>query len=188
MIRRFRTTVLLLISALILTGCASRGAPQATYDSVDVDRFLGRWYVISNIPYFAERGKVGSYVEYRRRDDGRFDDLFFSRKKDFDAPIKQQSGVAWIPDPAHPGRWKVRFIWPFTADFLLLYADKDYQVALIGHPSRDLAWVYSREPEMDSSTYDELLVVLAGFGYDTDRLMRVPQKPEDMGAPGYAPK
>ena len=32
--------------------------------AVDLQRFMGRWYVIANIPYFAESGYVGSYVEY----------------------------------------------------------------------------------------------------------------------------
>ena len=173
----------LLLVILLGSGCASRGAPQPTFDQVDVERFLGRWYVMANIPYFAERGKVGTFVEYRARDDGRFDDLFYARDETFDAPIKRQEGVAWIPDPAQPGRWKVRFIWPFTADFLLLYVDDDYETALIGHPSRDLAWVYSRTPRMDDATYRKLLERLAGFGYDTGQLQRVPQKPEDLPAP-----
>lgn len=180
-----RVIVLMLLSAL--SACASAPkTPQPTFDAVEIDRFLGRWYVIANIPYFAERGRVGSFVEYHRRPDGRFDDLFFSRKGDFDAPIKQQSGVAWIPDPDQGGRWKVRFFWPFTADFLLLYADEDYQTALIGHPSRDLAWVYSRSPEMSDADYAALLARLSLLGYDITRLQRVPQHAEDLGKPGYS--
>jgi apolipoprotein D and lipocalin family protein len=36
---------------------------------VDLDRYAGRWHVIANIPYFAEKGNVGSYfdVPYRQK-------------------------------------------------------------------------------------------------------------------------
>lgn len=180
------TSLALALCAALLAGCATTGAPQPTAPDLDTERFTGRWYVIANIPYFAERGRVGSYVEYHPRDDGRFDDLYFSRKGDFEAPLKQQSGVAWIPDPAEPGRWKVRFFWPFTADFLILYVDKAYQQALIGHPSRDLAWVYSRTPDMDDAAYAALLARLSGLGYDTTQLKRIPQQPEQIGLPGFA--
>lgn len=173
-----------LAAALVLAACASRPtAPtQPTFDSLDPQRFAGRWYVIAHIPYFAERGRVGAYVEYVAREDGRFDDYYVSRKGSFDAPERRQRGLAWIPDPAHPGRWRVRFYWPFTADFYVLYVDEAYEHALLGHPSRDLAWIYARTPRIDEARYAELLGRLADLGYDATRLVRVPQFPDQLSS------
>ena len=63
-------------------------APQ---QPVDRDRFLGRWYIIANVPYFFERDKVGSYVEYRARDDGRVDDYYFARDDSLNTGTGNQS-------------------------------------------------------------------------------------------------
>ena len=120
-------------------------APLDVQAKVDLEKFMGRWYVIANIPYRAEAGKVGGYVEYRPRPDGRMDDLYFFRKKDFDSPLKQWSGVAWVVDKNTNARWLAQFIWPFSFDYLILETAPDYSWALVGHPSRDLAWVFARE-------------------------------------------
>jgi apolipoprotein D and lipocalin family protein len=181
-----------LLLALLLGACAAtpnpnpRAAePQRPMNSVDLDRYLGRWYVIANIPYFAERGRVGAYAEYSRREDGRFNDWYFARKGNFSAPIEKTAGLAWVPDPAEPARWKVRFYWPFTADYLILHVDPDYRYAVIGHPTREYAWIFAREPRIPAQRYEELLAVLDAQGYDRSRLLRVPQFPDQLGAPGY---
>ena len=102
------------IAALMLSACASIPpglGPIQTVDELDVERYQGQWYVIANIPYFAERGKVRPRVIYQPRDDGRMDDLYFYRK-DFGEPEKSMEGVAWIPDSSQPGVWKTRFRLP----------------------------------------------------------------------------
>ena len=160
-------------------------APLQVQAKVDLEKFMGRWYVIANIPYRAEAGKVGGYVEYRARADGRMDDLYFFRKKDFDHPIKQWSGVAWVVDKNSNARWLAQFIWPFKFDYLILETAPDYSWALVGHPSRDLAWVFARTAAMDEALYQQLRGKLAAVGYDVERVLRVPQKPQDLGKPGF---
>ena len=159
-------------------------APLQVQAKVDLEKFMGRWYVIANIPYRAEAGKVGGYVEYRARSDGRMDDLYFFRKKDFEHPIKQWSGVAWVVDKNSNARWLAQFIWPFKFDYLILETAPDYSWALVGHPSRDLAWVFARKATMDEALYQQLRGKLAAVGYDVKRVLRVPQKPQDLGQPG----
>ena len=177
--------------ALLCVACASTTtkrenlAPLPVQASVDLEKFMGRWFVIANIPYSAEAGKVGSYVEYRPRPDGRMDDLYFFRKKDFDRPLKQWSGVAWVVDHESNARWLAQFIWPFKFDYLILETAPDYSWALVGHPSRDLAWVFAREATMDEALYQQLRSKLAALNYDVSRVLRVPQKPEDLGQPGF---
>jgi len=43
------------ITITLLTGCSSQ-PPMATVDKVDLQRFMGDWYVIANIPTFLEQG------------------------------------------------------------------------------------------------------------------------------------
>lgn len=177
--------------AVLCIACApsttKRGnlAPLPVQAKVDLEKFMGRWYVIANIPYRAEAGKVGTYVEYRPRADGRMDDLYFFRKKDFERPLKQWSGVAWVVDRESNARWLAQFIWPFRFDYLILETAPDYRWALVGHPSRDLVWIFAREASMDEALYQQLRGKLTALGYDVSRVLRVPQKPDDMGQPGF---
>lgn len=173
--------------ALLLAACAGTPEPPPLKrpDRIALEDFAGTWYVIANIPYFAERGRVASRVEYRPRADGRFDDLYFSRKGGFDAPERVLRGLAWPLDPPAHTRWRSRFYWPFTFDFEVLHLDPARGQLLLGHPSRDYAWVMARSPRIAEEDYRELLSRLAAQGYDASRLRRVPQRPEDLGRPGF---
>src|SRR6185436_16258633 len=75
-----------LAAALLFTGCATRQQPLHTVPYVDLPRYMGDWYVIANIPYFAEKECVESIESYALRPDGKIANWFRFRKKGFDAP------------------------------------------------------------------------------------------------------
>ena len=68
---RIIAPILTLLTAILLSGCATTKPPLKTVTKVDLGRYMGRWYVIANIPYSLERGKVASYDTYARQADGR---------------------------------------------------------------------------------------------------------------------
>ena len=76
--------LLLLPGLLLLAACASTGGtampPLTTNAVVDLDRYMGRWWVIANIPYFAENGKVATADIYALRPDGRIGNVYAYRK------------------------------------------------------------------------------------------------------------
>lgn len=170
---------------LLLTACAS--APKAPLPApaqpLDVERFLGRWYIIANIPYIGERGDVGSYVEYHARDDGRIDDLYFFRDGSLHAPLEQMSGVAKIVDTTTNAHWKAQFFWPLWFSFHVLYVDEDYRHTLVGTPDRDLGWIYARTPQVDPATLDALFDRLIAAGYRREQFVMIPQRPAGASAP-----
>src|ERR1700690_4406952 len=118
---KFSASVWLLAAAAFsLAGCATPQTPVRTVAHVDLNRYLGNWYVIANIPYFLENGKVASYDTYSMRKDGRMNNIFTFRKGSFTAPEKSWHGVAWVVNKESNAEWKVRFIWPFTSTYLVL--------------------------------------------------------------------
>jgi len=179
--------ILLIVIGLFLTGCAvfRNDPPLETVDAVDLDRYMGEWYVIANIPYFGERGNVAGRAIYRARDDGRMDDIYLYRDGSFDEPEERLEGVAWVVDEQTRARWKVRFFWPFTFDYYIVDLDDDYQWSLVGHPSRDYAWIMAREPRMDDALYQRLLARFDALGFESAELQKVPQFPEQIGQPGF---
>ena len=53
-----------------LLGCAGIQSPLATVSYVDLERFMGDWYVIASIPTFVEKGAHNAVEKYALNADG----------------------------------------------------------------------------------------------------------------------
>jgi apolipoprotein D and lipocalin family protein len=177
--------ILLWLSCLLLAACAS--APTRELPSlpqVDLQRFMGSWHVIANIPYFFERNKVATRDEYRLREDGRIDNDFVFRRG-FDRPEQRWEGISTVQPGSGGARWSVQFVWPFSTGLEVIDVDPDYQWALLATPDRKLAWLMARSPDMDAARYAELTERVRRHGVDPAALQRVPQRPGQVGQPGF---
>ena len=65
-----RKSALIIAASLTLASCASSGPEMETVDYVDLERFMGDWYVIANIPTFLEKGAHNAVETYALNDDG----------------------------------------------------------------------------------------------------------------------
>jgi apolipoprotein D and lipocalin family protein len=178
----FMSSAVRLLLCLCLPGLISCTAmklpPLQTVSKVDLQRYVGDWYVFAHIPYSLEKGKVGTLDRYALRPDGRMDNIFLFRRGSLDAPLEQWKGVAWVHDKETNAEWRVQFIWPLRVPYLVIELDPEYQWSVVGYPNRKLAWVLSRKPTLDDKTYADILKRLAKHGYDPARLVKVPQRPE----------
>ncbi len=172
------TLVAGLLVLLIASGCTSMKQPLRPVPHVDLPRYMGNWYVIANIPYFAEKNCVDSIESYALRSDGNIDNWFSCRDKTFDAPLKRKAtALAVVDDKTSNAVWHVKFFKIFSVKYVVLDLDPNYQWVAVGHPSRNYGWVMSRSKTLDQGTYDAVLKNLASQGYDTSRFRRVPQQP-----------
>lgn len=153
---------------------------------IDLSRYMGRWYIIANIPYFAERGFVGSYAQWSLRADGKIDDSYAGHKKRFDAPLTQYHFVDTVLPGSGNAKWKVRLFWPIYATQWTVYVDPDYRYTILGYPDKTLGWIFARSPVISDEVYQSLLARMDAMGYDTSRVRRVPQMPSQIGKPGFA--
>ena len=62
--------------------------PLATVPSVDLERFMGDWYVVGNIPTFLEKGAHNAVETYELKDPRTVATTFRFRKDGFDGPEK----------------------------------------------------------------------------------------------------
>ena len=81
MIRTLAATML-----LSLFGCQSM-PPIHTVREVDLDRFMGDWYVIANIPTFIETDAFNAVESYRLDEDGTIHTTFTFNKGGYDGPL-----------------------------------------------------------------------------------------------------
>ncbi len=169
--------ILLLIAFVGLSiGCTSMKEPLRPVTHVDLPRYMGDWYVIANIPYFAEKDCVDSIESYALRTDGTIDNWFRCRKKSFDAPLKQKATAKVIvEDTTSNAVWSVKFFKIISVKYVILDLDPNYQWVLVGHPSRRYGWIMARSKTLDEATYQRVLRDAASQGYDPGLFTKVPQ-------------
>jgi apolipoprotein D and lipocalin family protein len=175
---RTLTLLALLGLAALLGACTEEGGePMDTVDFVDLDRFMGDWYVVANIPTPFEKGVHNGVERYDRNPDGTIATTFTYNDGSFDGKQKVMRPKGFVLDPETNARWGMQFIWPIKADYRIVYLDDDYQTTVIGRAKRDYVWVMSRSPEFTNERLQEMRDFIAGIGYDASHLQRVPQQP-----------
>lgn len=168
--------ILLLSLTISLGACGSQNLkPINTVDFVDLDRFMGDWYVIANIPTFIETDAHNAIETYAMNDDGSIATTFTFRDSSPDGELKKYEPTGFIVDEQSNALWDMQFIWPFKAEYRVIYLDEEYQTTIIGRTKRDYVWLMSRDSSIDESTYTSLLSYLKDQGYDVSKVQKVPQ-------------
>jgi apolipoprotein D and lipocalin family protein len=143
---------------------------------VDLNRFMGDWYVIANIPTRIERGAHNAVENYRLAADGRVLTTFTFRKDAFDGPLRKYEPVGYVRDTESNAIWGMQFVWPIKADYRIAFLDPEYSVTVVAREARDYVWIMARTPEIEPARYRDLVGVVERLGYDVSKLQRVPQK------------
>ena len=172
----FHRYVVSLTAVVIMSGCATETGELATVDYVDLNRFMGDWYVIANIPTFLEKGAYNAIENYALNDDGTIATRFTYREDGFDGEEKEYNPKGFVTDTNSNAVWGMRFVWPIKADYRIIYLDSDYSVTVIGRNKRDFVWIMAREPQISDAKYDELIDLLRSVGYDLSKVQLVPQQ------------
>ena len=163
-------------AAIILTGCAADGPDMKTVDYVDLERFMGPWYVIGNIPTFLEKEVYNGVETYTLNDDGTIATKFTFRKGAFDGKPREYNPKAFVREDPSNALWGMQFVWPIKADYRIVYLDDDYTQTVIGRQARDFVWIMARTPTISDSDYDSLVEFVESLGYDITQLQRAPQR------------
>ena len=165
-----------LMALMTPIGAAAAKGPELTVvGSVDLDRYLGKWYEIASYPAWFQRNCTAVTAQYSLRDDGLIRVVNSCRKSSPTGKLKQAKGRAKVVDRETNAKLEVSFFRPFWGDYWIIDLDPDYQWAVVGEPRRKYLWILSRTPSMDEATYQSIVDRLPGKGYDPDRLRRTVQ-------------
>jgi apolipoprotein D and lipocalin family protein len=171
-----------LLSLALLEACAThRDRPLEAMDrTVDLERFMGDWYVIGfipiDLPFFSEEGAHNGVESYRLTENGVIETTYTFRDGGFDGPERRFTPKGWVYNHDTNAEWRMQFVWPFKAAFLIVYLDEDYQKTIIGVPDRNHVWIMARNPHMSDGEYQRMLGYAARLGYDVAKVKRVPQR------------
>ncbi len=168
LINSFRILPLL----VVLAGCASQPErPMDAMKNIDMPKFMGDWFVIANIPTFAERDAVSPMENYRLRDDGTVA-ITFSYKNANSQASKELSMKGFVGSRPDNGVWRVQWLWPFKADYRIVYLDDEYQFSIVGREKRDYLWIMSRTPNINEAQYEALVAKAVEIGYERAAINR----------------
>jgi apolipoprotein D and lipocalin family protein len=166
---------ILTLPLVLLTACATTPTIR-TAKQVDIDRFMGKWYVIGNMPTFIEKEAYNAVETYRLDDKGRVATTFSFRKGGFDGERKVYHPKGFIRDNESNAVWGMQFVWPVKAEYVIVYVNESYTQTIIGRSKRDYVWIMTREPQIPEKDYRFMLELLKKEGYDISKVRKVPQR------------
>lgn len=166
-----------LLPFAMLTACSVM--PPADFPreaAIDVDRYMGDWYVIAHIPPKVVANSYNNVESYRLTDDNTVQTVYTYREGSFDGEAKSMKPVAKVLDQADGAVWAMQFIWPIKMEYTISYVSPDYETTIVARSKRDWVWVMARTPSIDAETTAALVQRVADLGYDADTLRFVPQQ------------
>jgi len=171
----FYKRIVLFIALVFVVACQSN-KPLKTVDYVDIQRFMGDWYVIANIPTFLEKNAYNPIESYRLDEDGSIATTFSFNAGAMDGEKKVYNPRGFIINSETNAEWGMQFIWPIKADYRIVYLDEDYQHTIIGRNNLDYVWIMARQPKISNKMMVELTQFVASMGYDSSLLELAPHK------------
>lgn len=168
------TLIFLLLLGCIFCSPAANHINRQTVDTLDLKRFLGRWYEIARYDHRFERDLERVETLYTLLPNGEIEVV----NRGIDSRTgaeKVAHGKARTTDQA--GRLRVSFFWFFYSDYNILAVGPDYEWAIIGSRSPKYLWVLARHPQLDAATMRLILQQIEQRGYSTAPLIFVDQQP-----------
>lgn len=178
---------ILLVLSMALSACANLNprapSPVPLAGPVDLTRFSGDWYLIAHIPTNRDREAHNAVETYALNSDGSVAMVYTNRLGGFDGRPKKMTPTGFPVPESGNALWGIRFQvpgtsipWPFRYEYRIGYLEPDYSVMIVARSKLDFLWLFAREPILDDEALERYRRIMADWGYDTTRLIRVPQR------------
>jgi apolipoprotein D and lipocalin family protein len=160
---------------LVLAGCQSAPkAPLPLAQDIDLDRFMGDWYVIAATPTFMDPRAVDAVESYRREADGSIATTYTFRDTGFGGEPSRYTPRGFVVPGTGNAVWEMQFVWPIRADYRIAWLAPDYSQVVIAREKRDYAWIMARTPRIAEAQLEEHFAFLRAHGYEVGKLRRIP--------------
>lgn len=170
------------IGLLLIGPATAADAPlPVPAQRIDLERYAGDWFVHGciplRIPFFSD-ADARNYTEHYdllSPDTIRMTSAFETGPGD-ETKRRSFSFDGDVVDEALKATWKIWLMWPIGAKYSIVYIDESYTTTIVASANRRLAWIMSREPQMNDAQYNELIAFLQQAGFDPAKFRRVPQE------------
>ena len=142
-----------------------------TARSVDLNRYLGRWYQIAAVPQFFQRNCASNTTaEYSLVENDRIQ--VFNSCTDKQGDRISSVGRGKIVDPKTNAKLKVTFLkvgmwlYLFGGNYWIIELDPHYQWAVVGEGSRQHGWILARSPSLEKTELISIAEKIKAQGYE----------------------
>jgi apolipoprotein D and lipocalin family protein len=166
-----------LLGAVLISSCSRSQAPLDTVPTVDLERYMGKWYEIASLPQRFTKGCHCTTAEYTLNKEAGYVEVYNSCRKDSPSgKVSDVKGKAFPVEGSNNSKLKVQFFWPFKGDYWILELDPDYRYVLVGSPDREGLWILSRTPTLEEVTYTRLELLASSKGFPVEQLQLMDQR------------
>ncbi|MDC0422656.1 lipocalin family protein [Methylophilaceae bacterium] len=147
-----------------------------TVDQVNINEFMGSWYVIAHIPTFIEKEAHNAIESYELNNDGTIATTFTFNKGSLEGQKKTYNPKGFIVEGTNNAQWDMQFIWPIKSQYKITYLDNNYNTTVIARDALDYVWIMSRSKELDKPDLNKIIDHIKALGYNIDLLRMVPHQ------------
>jgi len=174
---RLKIVIAVLFTTLLIAACSKETMPnQILADQVNLEGFMGKWYVHGHTPTFMDKRAFNATETYKLESDGTIRTTYQYNKGALDGKLKSYHPVGKVYDHETNAEWRMKFFGILNAPYYILYVDSDNQTSVVGHPGKKMAWIMSRSPTMDDRLYERLRSELVKRDYELSKLRRIPHQ------------
>lgn len=167
-------TIFISIFFLFLTSCNSSKDFTHTVDKIDIQKYMGTWYVIESRPTFLEKDAYNAIEHYTwNTKENRIDIDFSYTKGSLTGPLKHIYQKGWIYNHATNAYWKISPIWPLKFSYLIIAIDSNYEWTVVGVPDQKYLWIMARTPKISTELLNKIKNKIKTLGYSTDNMEMV---------------
>lgn len=160
----------LLLLFIIFASFIKGADTMKTVESVDLERFMGKWFVIALVPNMIEKGATNSSDTYVLNKDGTIDITYNAVKDGKQRQIKQKGTVV---NKTSNAEWTIQMRKPFVPfmkfPFKIVYVDKNYEFMAVGYPKNSMGWIMGRSTKVSDEDYKKIMSALVELGYTEEQ-------------------
>lgn len=150
--------------------------PLQSVESVEIERYLGKWYELAKFPNWFERKCNESTAEYSLLSDGKIE-VHNTCKLFKNGQLKDIFGVATVKNKKSNAKLSVTFLpkwlrWSGigAGKYWVIILEPNYEYAVVSEPKREYLWILSRSPSMKRATYESIVEQLKEKQFDVSKL------------------
>lgn len=159
---------------IMATFTINSGIAQTVLKSIDLEKYAGKWFVIAEIPTKFDKNWNYTTETYTVNEKGNMD-IYTTYVKGNDTTQRSIKSKGFPVKDSKNIKWKVQFIWPFKADYLIEEIDTNYFYVVVGHPKKKFLYIMNRTGKMGNIQYEEILERFAKKGYNISKVRKLLQ-------------
>lgn len=137
-------------------------------ETVDLNRYMGRWYEITANPMWFEKNMTDVSALYTPKEG--YVEVINSGTRN--GVYKEAKGRAVVVKNSGNKLLKVSFFRPFYGKYLIVNLADDYSWVVVSNPKHKTLWILSRTKTMDLDLYNKILAWLRENNFDVSKLKK----------------